>query len=275
MTQVNSMNEDQASIAAIREGIDACRPGHDDLRSADLAETARAVMEDAVAARYFERAQRCDARMQAAVLDVAVPEGLAGKLLARLQTTQLGAVDAAAAVALPAASTTSPLPTESLRPRLRKLAWSMALAASLLLATSLIAVWAWRPTGPVDVVTLADVWQEQLSGQWRPMSESPKSLSIPNSLAVAPRGWQKMAPHLGYKAVAYDVSLPHARAILFVVSVSPDGKLPKSPPRLPQSSSGGRAVAVWLAGKQMCMLVVEGDERAYRTIIGIGQVPLA
>ncbi len=265
------MEGNQGLTPAVREGIDACRVGHDDLRLPDLAEAARAVMENDTVASHFEQVQLCDARILGAITDVTVPEGLATRLLARLQSAQSNAVEAQSTVALPEPSSPHPVPSN----RRRRMGWSMALAASLLLATSLIAYWSWRPAGPVDVVTLAEVWQGRLSSHWLPMTKAPKS-PPPFRLAIAPNGWQPVAPYLGYRAVAYHVSTPQGgRAILFVVSVSPDKQLPKFPPRTPQFSSGGRAVAVWLTGKQMCMLVVDGDERAYRALIGAGQVPLA
>ena len=88
-------------------------------------------------------------------------------------------------------------------------------------------------------------------------------------------GWQPTAAYQGYQGVAYDVSRRGSSAVLFVVNVSPSGNLPKFPPPTPQFSADGKAVAVWLVGKQMCMLIVDGDERAYRSLIESGQIPLA
>ena len=80
----------------------------------------------------------------------------------------------------------------------------------------------------------------------------------------------------GVNAIAYDVSVSkRVRAVLFVADPLPSVTLPGAPPSAPQFSSGGRVVAAWVAGNKLCMLVVDGDERAYRAIIRAGQSPLA
>lgn len=253
--------------APTREGIDACRPGKDDIRLPELNNVARTVMEDSHAARHYDRVQRCDTRLQAAMHDVHVPDDLARRLLAHLQATHAATNETHAAITLPIESA-SPI-------KARRSWWPVALAASLLVAASALFAWQWQPSGNVDVVTLTEVWQNQLSEDWRPMATAPKQLGVPVRLAVEPQRWQPTRAYQGYAGVAYDVSRRGCRAVLFIVNVAPDGTLPKAPPMVPQFSAGGRAVAAWLSGKRLCMLVVDGDERAYRNLIRASQVPLA
>ena len=254
----------------IREGIDACRSGHDDLRLPELADVARAVIEDAAVASHFARVQHCDAKIQAALHEVVIPEGLKGRLLARLESTRLD----------PIATDVGLLPTQQVaeprNTRRRQRVWfSMALAASLLIAVSLVVAWLSRPAGPLDVVALAQVWEGELAEGWRPMSQVPQGGAIPVRLTVAPSRWKRTSSYLGYKGIAYDVSRPGCRAVLFVVNDVPSEKLPKAPPLTPQDSSGGHTVGAWLVGKQMCILVVIGDERMYRSLIPSSATPLA
>jgi hypothetical protein len=238
--------------AKTREGIDACRADRGDHRLPELSAVFDRVQNQPAAARHFDRVLRIDAALRAAIHDVPMPGGLADRLLARLQAEE---------VELPAvnvASTTG---------RQRTAWWQTGLAACLLIAASAVLAWKWLPAQPTNVVTLAEAWSQDLGDAWRPMTSAPKALAIPVRLSAAPRGWQPTSKLMGYNAVAYDFSRPGRRAVLFVVQVAPEGELPSSPPNSPQYSAGGRLLAAWVTGKRMCLLVVEGDDRAYRDLI--------
>ena len=262
------MDDNQKLSASIREGIDACRPGRGDLRLPELEDVARAVIEDEATALHFARVERCDAALKKAMQGVVVPAGLANRLLANMPVVQtVAAVQSAATVEVAAG------PPREGRNRRRWLSYSVA--AALLVSASLLVAWSLRPERQVDLPRLAEVWQSQLQDAWRPMTRASHAALVSVRLAVNPRGWQPTAAYQGYKGIAYDVSRRGSNAVLFVVNVSPNGALPKFPPLTPQFSSDGKAVAVWLVGKQMCMLVVDGDERAYRSLIQSGQIPVA
>jgi hypothetical protein len=127
----------------------------------------------------------------------------------------------------------------------------------------------------VDVISLAEHWQENLTEQWQPLPPNPKGYPLPTDLAFRPRSWQRLPNHGGYRGVAYDFSRPEARAVLFMVRVLPDQQLPNRPPQSPQYSAGGRMMAAWIADRWLCLLVMDGNQRAYETLVQGRAAPLA
>jgi hypothetical protein len=254
MDDLNSLD------AMTREGIDACRPESADHQLPELAEVFDRVQNQPAAARQFDRVQRIDAVLRTMIQGVTIPEGLADRLLERVQ---------AECPELPAAK------RAATAGRRRNAWWQIGLAAGLLIAASAALAWKWLPAPPANVVTLAEAWSQDLGDAWRPMATAPKALVIPVRLAVAPRGWQPTSNLLGYKAAAYDFSRPGRRAVLFVVQVAPEGELPANPPDSPQYSAGGRLLAAWVTGNRMCLLIVEGDDRDYRDLIRPRMGPIA
>jgi hypothetical protein len=265
------MDEQKTPKLTIDESIDACRAGHDDLRLPELAELAQAVSQDSIVAERLRRVQLCDRALGGAMQDVEIPTGLSSRILGRLQVSQVAPSVNVATVALPEGGE----PKKSARQNRRRLAWILALAASLLICGSLTIAWVAKPQGPMDVVTLADNWRTELTAEWRPISALPKSLSMPAGIAARPRTWQPIPRQLGYQGAAFDLSRPGCKAVLFVVDVIPNKQFPLAPPFPPQFSSGGRTVAAWMLGKRLCVLVVDGDERDYRSLVHAGQAPLA
>jgi hypothetical protein len=85
-------------IDELREQIDACRAGSDDLHLPELAGLAQAVGHDGAAentadetaiAREFDRSQRFDRSVVSALHDVSVPAGLLERLLAQTAAAKL------------------------------------------------------------------------------------------------------------------------------------------------------------------------------------------
>ena len=265
------MDEQKTPKMTIDEGMDACRAGHDDLQLPELAELAQAVIEDSIVAERLYRVQLCDRAVGGAMRDLEIPTGLSDRILGRLQVSQIAPSENEATVALREASESK----TAGRNQRNRLGWMLALAASLLVCGSLTVAWVSKPQGPIDVVALADNWQTGLTADWRPISALPKSLSVPTGIAARPRTWQPVPRQLGYRGAAYDLSRPGCKAVLFVVDVVPNKQFPLAPPIPPQFSSGGRTVAAWMSGTRLCVLVVDGDERAYRSLVHAGQAPLA
>src|SRR5581483_8659248 len=146
----------------IREGLEACRPGSDDLRSPELADVAAAVDGNGEVRSLHQRLQNWDVAISNAMEDVPLPEGLAARLLARLSAEApvedsqspaqplaahpLAATPSIGAVGHGVESPESPLATsEPVSPRSRfsrrrlvGLGACSAIAASLLAAVGLV-----------------------------------------------------------------------------------------------------------------------------------------
>ena len=80
---------------------------------------------------------------------------------------------------------------------------------------------------------------------------------------------------VGQSACAYDLTAADGRpAALFVISE--DGQIAGSAlPLKPGSCTGGLMIGCWQTGELIYVLVVEGDERAYRSLLDDAGPPLA
>jgi hypothetical protein len=246
--------------------IDACRPGHDDLQLPDLLGFAQQLKSQPELAVRFARVQRCDAQIQAAMQNVEVPSGARQRLLQRLNADVR---PAEISVPVPKEVPVLPEPTQA-----RSLWWPLALAASLLLGTSLLFVLSWNSAASPDVHATAVAFFDQRDGAWKDLLQEKPSIPLPPRLALRPHSWKHVSAG-SLTGVAYDVSLRHCRGILFVCAMPKSLQLPTSPPAAPETFHDGWSLAVWQSGDQLCMLVVEGDDRAYRDLIRAASGPIA
>ncbi len=149
------------------EGIEACRPGSDDLQSADLTDVAQSVESDPEIHAVYARAQRWDTAVSRAMHEVSLPEGLADRLLSRLAAGDAAAVAVAAGVEGPAVHADAvSLPRKSVatQPFLTRrglLSIAGATAATVVVAVGLAQYL--RSGADTPVETLADGWLAQLS----------------------------------------------------------------------------------------------------------------
>ncbi|MCA9271086.1 MAG: hypothetical protein KDA41_21540, partial [Planctomycetales bacterium] len=74
----------QPFIANLPEGIEACRPGRDDLGLPELAEVRNRLQTDEDLRARFEQIQHSDEAIAAAFGRIATPDGLQQRLLERL-----------------------------------------------------------------------------------------------------------------------------------------------------------------------------------------------
>src|SRR4029453_1010408 len=126
-------------IDQLREQIDACRTGGDDLHSPDLGELAQAIGEggapaDPAIVNEFDRSQRFDRAVVSALQDIAVPAGMLERLLAkttaaadRLRAEILApAIDAAVNSPAGAPTTTVPAAPATATPAMLSRRWMLA-----------------------------------------------------------------------------------------------------------------------------------------------------
>jgi len=265
------------------EGLEACRPGSDDLRSTELSDVARRVEQDPETRIAYERVQAWDASIGNAVEQVPVPTGLAERILGRLEPVSLAVRPDAVVLAHRASEQ---LAIEQLAIEQKTSRWSRpnhfgsrrrwlaagSLAAAALLVTAFLSTWL-RPDAPRPLEGLADGWLQGLAGSWQPAEQAPRGFALPSAVSSATSmGWQQVGNPRG---VAYKLSDGKAgTATLFVVRLSVAG-LPIAPPTVPQSTTGGKAVAYWQSGSLVYVLVIEGNERSYRNFVSVSTTPLA
>ena len=270
MDQHGATHDSQPDRRTI-EGIEACRPQSDDLRSPELADVAQRVASEEPAGRYYERVQRWDSAVAAAMSDVSVPAGLAQRIAARLAAAGAGR-DTQAEPGLTAASVEMRRPR---RPRRWRLAAASSLAAAAVILVALFFSDLLRPRAEVPWEVMADRWQESLSVKaeaWRGGQPLPRGYAVPAGVLGSVGGWQPLSTTAGVaiRLVRGDGS----EAMLYAVRGTSES-LPGGPPDRPQSTTGGKAVGYWHGSGVIYVLVVPGDERLYRQFVSPKATPLA
>ena len=118
-------------------------------------------------------------------------------------------------------------------------------------------------------------WFSQLADAWQPVDRAPADLPLPPAIVGKSLSWQVVAKAVARHGVVYRLSQgAGARAVLFVLSAKRAG-LPQSAPVNPQSSTGGLSISAWQSQGLVYVLVVEGDQRAYRRFVSPSRQPLA
>jgi hypothetical protein len=270
---VDRSNQEQQ----IREAMEACRPGHDDVEAPEIAHLAAEMVASHDLEERFARLQQTDEVLADAIRDVPVPEGLADRLLAALPA-------AAKPVASPdrqgvGESVVVPA-SNSARRRARP--WWFAVAG-VVAAMVLVAVSVWQ-SGRSSPWTASTVLEEAISrysnenqDSGRLMSEASPPWGLPLSSAVrssAGTRWRQIAGFLDRKGVAYDLtSVRGSRATLFVVNRTIAG-LPDEPPSRPSPGTGNCTAAAWQQGSLLYVLVVQGDSSAYAEFLDLPRGPV-
>jgi hypothetical protein len=262
------MNEENELSSEAIVAIEACRPDSED---ASLPEVASALAGESsvCVAGYRRSSERFDRAVTSAVRQVAVPEGLAERLLVGL------AADSASEELL--ACPTDAEPTIDLAKditRNNRFAWRsrrFALAGAVLATVaSLLAVVFLRATRETpdtgDIQALARAFYES--------DEHRNALSVPPTSITLPVSSNTV---LGYRDItlfersgeAYELDAQvrgrHVKGTLYVVPLrslwGPKlSGLPGSP--VPFGTSG-MTIAAWQSGSNAYVMVVQGDERAF------------
>lgn len=267
----------------LREAIEACRPGSDDLHSPEMASLREQLAADPELQQFYDRVKHFDRRLAEAFRDVPVPEGLEARILARLGIAgAVSAADSRGDVAEAAPMRRSPFdqPPEAAQSR-RSRRWlfraAAAVAASLLVGTF---VYLQRPI-PLAESQILDAarsaFQSEGTNAWN--EGAPPDRFLPSGyvrrVSLARVKWRELEGFLGHQAVVYDLTRPDGpSARLYVVRANAAG-LPPLPPSAPQSTTHGMSVSAWAERGLLCILVVDGTPRDYQRYLQLPQGPVA
>lgn len=258
----------------IVEAMEACRPGSKDVLDPGLAFLAEQLRAHPEWERQYRRLQRVDQALADAFRDVAVPQGLADRILARLARER--APDAPPEGSLPKADRGSESAAVAARWGQRvSRRWllggiaSVAAAASLLVAVSMYL----RQPPPIPGEQLGPLAIEFFladdghgGGVLVNEIAPPAAYRFSAALSWFPEttSWRWVEGLLDAKAVAYDLVCPTGeRATLYVLRRASAG-LPTTPSPTPAFSTHGCSTTAWQADGLLYLLVVEGGTPSYR-----------
>ena len=278
----------------ILEAMESCRPGSDDLFDPALAPLVEVLTLDANFADRFRQQQHVDAAVASAFRDVAVPDGLAERLLGRLAEAHKEATAEAALVGpmaeiarqgfTVAAATVTAIAAARQRRVLSRRWLAVAAAALSTAAVFLTAAWVWveiHHRAAYTPLAVLDEATEFFSGESPRTGSKPGEVSPPDDYPIS-RGilrtsqvrWRAIQGLLGGTGVAYDLSAPgDGRATLYVLSQAVPG-LPTQPPLEPRPTTGGCSAAAWQENGLLYVLVVDGSPGVYRSYLRLPSGPL-
>jgi hypothetical protein len=262
-------------------GLDACRPGSEDLRQPELRDAAARVAGDPHAEEIRVRLVRIDAAVMRAMHATAAPEGLDDRLISGLEEAARESAigDLAGADVSNRPTVTLAVNRDSPISRRRWLAWSAGLATAAAAIMAVVLLSSDKDLTSDDLLA-ADQWHEALadSDAWRilrpdELSEHP----LPSELRRLPARYRDATDTIGRQAFAYDLSLPGGpRATLFVIGQSRQIDAPASAPSRPQSNTQGYSIAYWQRGETIYLVAVESDRLDdYRMLFKISIPTLA
>lgn len=270
-----SFHEDER----LRQLMDACRPGSDDLALPEMRDLAVALRSDPILRSEWEVRQRGDRAVSAAMHDVSVPLGLAQRILAAAaacdQQPLARAVNAATVVEAPSEVELQPaLPADATNatriPYSRRRILQYLAAAALLFAA---AVWGWQwmlPPAKVsqgDLEAIAQSWFETAlppAGSAQPVSTA--AIPFPSqAVAVAPVSWRTLVTAEEPSVVVFDLTRPQfgGRAFLFAARTRKEYDV-ASVPYTPLNATRGLAMGAWQQGDVLYVLVVDTERGRLR-----------
>jgi len=235
-------------------------------------------------AGLYERNKQLDEVLARVFGDVPVPEGLPERILSRLEEAHTQESDGPSVAAGPTDVTTPVRPAVSERDAvlstgrcLSRRWWIAASAGAVAVSVLVVCVLCLRTS---EEHTLAEVLDEAVGrfvrGELPPGEPVSRAALASVSREIRwPAGTQRrnVEDFLGCRAVAYEMSdWEGTRATLFVVPHGPRlAELGEKPPYGPSRATGGMAAGAWRVDDVLHILVVEGDQRAYRRFLEPGR----
>ena len=289
----------------LRKEIDACRPHSDDLCAPEMASLAEAVEQNPRVAEVYQRSVRWDAKVAAAMAEVAVPTGLADRLCERLldsstspeRTVYLetaGYLETADDLQVASQETLESRTslhratrTESAVSRIGPRTWFAAAAAIVVSVTLSLFLSSQKDDETLTVDRLRSVaheWYAVIADidreNWKPvLPEILDSHPLSENVDSSALAYSRLGAESFGDPVAYDMTprrwgqVGKDKAFLVVVPIPSDVVLSGiewAPPRVPNSShapTSGVAVAVWRSDAMLYVLIIQGGHERYEELI--------
>jgi hypothetical protein len=247
----------------LKQMIDACRPGRDDLREPEMSALADHLARDPEAAALYERSRGFDSAMTAAFRDAPIPAGLEDRLLGAVGATERAAVEPAPKPFVAPIDRKPPLIFR------RRVLAGLAAAATLLIMAGFYSVI--RQPGEITPAQLVAQTQDVLDDvdfkeptAWREAAAD-ASRPFPREFILSkPDAMRRIDTPLDSRAAAYRIPVQNKYAYLLVIAPSSSSvKLGGAPPKTPlPGATGGWKMTAWTANGLVYVLAFEGNLRA-------------
>jgi len=277
--------ENNSDQRRLREALEVSRAG--DLAASP--DVARAIADDPQARLAFDRIQRWDVAISAAMDRVELPAGLEDRILARLSGSPTplnsptllnsvsASVESADSLASGSVSTISRAPESPATSGRPLTYWSSVGLAAVTAAALVVAAGYWlQLDSEVPIDQLAQQWQEKLTTDWQPVDSAPAEFPFPEAMRVAATGWQWIGKRTPTPVVAYHLTDGKTTALLYAAQMTRE-ELASSPPKDPQQDTGGKAIAYWRSPQKsgLTYVLVVKDSKLYPAFVRRASTPLA
>ena len=150
--------------------------------------------------------------------------------------------------------------------------WLGGIAAGGVAAAAGYLTWLnWPRSRTLNQNDIADAghWLDQYlrEDRWVTTDFPYQEYPLPAVLRFQPLGWQSLREDFGTPAVAYDYSTKDGQRAAFFVIPQPESTLTNVVPFRPQSSTQGMCIGHWRQGRNLMVLVVEGNEARYKNFL--------
>ena len=254
--------------------IDACRTAGGELSQSDFAELAdRVATGDSVVQTALERSRRLDRRIHKAMHGLAVPAGMASRLADKIADAERLRLQSAVT---PVAGSLGAEVGSTKDARRRSWLWTVSIAASVLVAAS-CAFWVFSNGKEVlltqdNIVDQAIAWESLLNTDAVVWNEQLRDVvqEFPlRSFRQTPQSWTYVEDMTGRPGVAYQFSMGRnetATVLVLQPQTSEMAEFLPFPPTTPTKGTAGQAVAAWLSGDRLYVVVLQNEEHYLKLV---------
>lgn len=278
--EVRQMN-DPDTQKAIKEAIDACRPGADDASLPEMSQLADSLRNDDRVRGWYDHTQQSDVAIGRAFRDVPIPEGLAARLAASVQKEGEGSHEGSSSLVDEAAREQDDLNAAAsvAVPASRRKRWSgVAIVGISLAVVLLMCFFLFRPASRdiviKDLPREVNEWIEEAPDwtDWNadlaeaPVDDYPRDARF----RASPRRWRVAGTRYDSRTIVYDISRP-GDGFAYVFCIHTKGRavpLPTVPPSNPRWTTGGVAIGAWQRNGMTYIVAVQGGKQRYREFVG-------
>ena len=259
----------------MKQAIEACRPGSDDVSLPEMSHLAEAIRQDPGIRELYDRTQQSDAVIVNAFRNVPVPEGLEARLLEAVREADHGkSLDQRPSPRSIRPSGVDTAEAGCTFPRRRGRKWfRTAISLTAMAMTLLITVAYLNRSRPEPIPSdqlRAEVsaWRDLVVRYgWREDIDSATSRNRPldADIVAMPGRWCQIETRYDSATMVYDLASPGAEfACVYCMHIrTGNSDLPTTPPLTPHRPTGRISIGVWRHGDMVYVLAVEGDSDRY------------